>query len=227
MSGQRILVVDDDQKAVEMVRIYLEREGYQVVPAYDGPSALELARTVEPDLVVLDLMLPGFSGLDICQTLRRESEVPIIMLTARSAEDDKQLGLDLGADDYVAKPFSPRELVARIGSVLRRPEQEAGKEHGERSFGPLRVSFPDRKVCVDGQPVALTPSEFRLVSVLVREPGRAFTHQALVDKALGPDVEGLEGNVDIHIENLRRKLGPRAGSLIKSVYRVGYKFEVS
>ncbi|MFH1485669.1 MAG: response regulator transcription factor [Chloroflexota bacterium] len=227
MPGQRILVVDDDHRAVEMVRAYLEREGYEVLPAYDGPSALELARAAQPDLVILDLMLPGLSGTEVCRLLRKESEVPIIMLTARSSEDDRQQGLDLGADDYVAKPFSPRQLIDRVRSLLFRLEQEVEEETGEKSFGPLTVSFRQRAVSVDGKPIDLTPSEFRLLSVLLREPGRLFTHLELLERAFGADFGDMERNVDIHLENLRRKLGLGAAGPIKPIYGVGYKFEVN
>ncbi|HLC29360.1 MAG TPA: response regulator transcription factor [Dehalococcoidia bacterium] len=227
MPARRVLVVDDDRKAVEMVRIYLERDGYKVLPAYDGPSALELARAARPDLIVLDLMLPGIGGLEICRALRKDSCTPIIMLTARSAEDDKLLGLDLGADDYVTKPFSPRELLARVRAVLRRTAEKEEEAKGDIHIGSLTLSLRRREALVDGRPVALTASEFDLLAALMQEPGRAFSRLQLLEKAFGDDFEGLERNVDVHVMNLRRKLGLRADGAIKAVYGVGYKFEAS
>ena len=226
MSNRRILVADDDRKAVEMVSLYLKREGYEVLPAYDGTTSLELARNAHPALIVLDLMLPGIDGLDICRLLRQESNVPIIMLTARATEEDKLAGLELGADDYVTKPFSPRELVARIRTVLRRVGETAETVEEDASFGSLTVSFRRHEVRVDGRRIALTPSEFGVLATLVREPGRAFTRQQLLEKALGHSFDGLERNVDVHVMNLRRKLGFGPDDPIKAVYGVGYKFEV-
>lgn len=225
MANRRILIVDDDRKAVEMVRLYLERDGYKVLPAYDGPTALQLARSADPDLIILDLMLPGLSGLDICRLLRQESEVPIIILTARSAEDDKLLGLDLGADDYVTKPFSPRELLARVRTVLRRVGEKVDEPSEDVTFNSLTVSFRRHQALVDGRPVALTPSEFRLLATLVREPNRAFTRLQLLEKAFGDDFEGLERNVDVHVVSIRRKLGFGQDGPIKAVYGIGYRFE--
>ncbi|MBI2955541.1 MAG: response regulator transcription factor [Chloroflexi bacterium] len=226
MGGRRILVVDDDHKAVEMVRIYLERDSYKVLPAYDGVTALELARSAQPDLVILDLMLPGLDGLAICRLLRKEGDVPIIILTARSAEGDKLLGLELGADDYVTKPFSPRELVARIRTVLRRAGEKTDEIDGDLELNRLTVSFIRHEVLVDGRLISLTPSEFQLLAIMVREPGRAFTRAQLLEKALGPSFEGLERNVDVHVMNIRRKLGLGEADPIKAVYGVGYKFEM-
>jgi len=225
VANRRILIVDDDRKAVEMVRLYLERDGYKVLPAYDGPTALQLARSADPDLIILDLMLPGLSGLDICRLLRQESEVPIIILTARSAEDDKLLGLDLGADDYVTKPFSPRELLARVRTVLRRVGEKVDEPSEDVTFNSLTVSFRRHQALVDGRPVALTPSEFRLLATLVREPNRAFTRLQLLEKAFGDDFEGLERNVDVHVVSIRRKLGFGQDGPIKAVYGIGYRFE--
>lgn len=225
---QRILVVDDDRKLVDLVRLYLERDGFRVQAAYDGEAALELARGAEPALIVLDLMLPGVSGLEVCRTLRDEQDTPIIMLTARSTEDDKLRGLELGADDYLTKPFSPRELVARVRTVLRRtrrPEDEAGPD--ELEAGPIRISLRRHEVSLDGQPIELTPTEFRLLAALLREPGRAFTRLQLSDRALGPDFEGFERNIDVHIMNLRKKLKLGANGPLKTVYGVGYKFDKS
>ncbi len=225
MPGRRILVVDDDRKAVEMVRVYLERDGYEVLTAHDGPAALESARRDHPTLIVLDIMLPGINGLDICRLLRHESNVPIIMLTARATEDDKLEGLDLGADDYVTKPFSPRELAARVRTVLRRTGEMAGSAEEDVIFGSLTVSFRRHEALIDGRQVTLTPSEFLILASLVREPGRAFTRLQLLEKALGHNTDTLERNVDVHVMNIRRKLGFGAEDPIKAVYGVGYKFE--
>jgi DNA-binding response OmpR family regulator len=224
-----VLIVDDDQRAVEMISLYLEREGYQVLKAYSGTSALDLARSASPDLIVLDLMLPGIGGLDICRLLRQESEVPIIMLTARSTEDDKLKGLGLGADDYITKPFSPRELVARIKTVLRRSGGKAANADGaeEVSYGPLTVSFRRYEATIAGRPVPLTPSEFRILGALVREQGRVLSRQQLLELAFGYDFEGVDRNVDVHVVNVRRKLGFGSDGPIKAVYGIGYKFEVN
>lgn len=227
MFNKKILVVDDDKRIVDLVKLYLEDEGHRVIPAYDGDQALSLARQERPDLIVLDLMLPGRDGLEVCQILRTESEVPIIMLTARTTERDKLAGLDLGADDYVIKPFSPRELVARIRAVLRRmPEERAHRGPPEVAFGDLKVRFLHHDVAVGGQPVNLTPAEFDLLATLVREPGRAFTRVELIEAAFGHEFEGSERAIDVHILNLRKKIepDPRNPRYIKSVYGVGYKF---
>ena len=226
MNQRKILVVDDDKKLVDLVRLYLERDGYRVIPAYNGAEALRLAQQQHPSLIILDLMLPEVSGLDVCRQVRNESDVPIIMLTARSTEEDKLIGLEMGADDYLTKPFSPRELVARIRAVLRRarqPEDESGPD--ELVLGSLRISFRRHEVSLEGHPVDLTPTEFRLLAVLAREPGRAFTRLQLLDKALGSEFEGFERNVDVHIMNIRRKLKLGAGGPLKTVYGVGYKFD--
>ena len=224
MARRQILVVDDDKRAVDLIQMYLERDGYKVLAAYDGTTALEMARSGGVDLIVLDIMLPGISGLDICRLLRQESDVPIIMLTAKSFEEDKLLGFNLGADDYLTKPFSPRELLARIRSVLRRVEAKAEAEE-QISAGPLSIDFRRQEVRIDGRAVALTAAEFRILGVLLREPGRAFSRLQLLDKAFGQDYDGLERNVDVHIMNLRRKLGFGSEGPIKAVYGTGYKFE--
>ncbi|MDI7275016.1 MAG: response regulator transcription factor [Anaerolineae bacterium] len=227
MADARVLIVDDDRKVVELVALYLKRDGYRVLAAYDGAEALELAREKRPDLIVLDLMLPGMDGLSICRTLRAEGHtVPIIMLTARTLEEDKLVGLDLGADDYVTKPFSPRELVARVRAVLRRASE--GKEEGppEIRRGDLVVDLVRHEVRVRGRPVHLTAREFKLLVALARQPGRAFTRQQLLDEAFGFDYEGLERTVDVHIMNLRRKIeedGSRPTRIL-TIQGVGYKF---
>jgi DNA-binding response OmpR family regulator len=225
--NRKILVVDDDRKTVDLVRLYLEKDGYQVLPAYDGQQALELARHKLPDLLVLDLMLPKIDGLDLCRILRAETQVPIILLTARTTENDKLLGLDLGADDYVTKPFSPRELLARVRAVLRRAMPEpAPAEPSEVRYGELSIHFPGREVRLRGQLVRLTPKEYRLLEILVKEPSRAFTRLELLERAFGFDYEGLERTVDVHLMNLRRKIetDPAQPLYVRTVYGIGYKF---
>jgi DNA-binding response OmpR family regulator len=222
----KILVVDDDKKTVDLVRLYLEKDGYRVLCAYDGQQALDLARHKQPDLLVVDLMLPKVDGLDLCRILRAETRVPIILLTARTTEDDKLLGLDLGADDYVTKPFSPRELLARIRAVLRRAGAEALAAPEAARYRDLAVNFEARAVQVSGQPVRLTPKEYKLLEILMRKPNRAFTRLELLEGAFGFDYEGLERTVDVHLMNLRRKIEPDPAQpvYILTVYGVGYKF---
>jgi two-component system alkaline phosphatase synthesis response regulator PhoP len=227
MMSRRILIVDDDRKIVNLVRAYLERDGYRVLTAYDGLQALELARQQRSDLIVLDLMLPGMDGLDVCRILRGEgNKVPIIMLTAKTTEMDKLIGLDLGADDYVTKPFSPRELLARVRAVLRRVSEEEYERLPEVRFGDLLVDFVRHQVQVEGKTVGLTPTEFRLLEVLIREPGRAFSRLELLDRVFGYDFEGFERTIDVHVMNLRRKIEPdrKNPTYIETVYGVGYKF---
>ena len=223
MTGKRVLVVDDDVKTVKLVKLYLNRDGYRVLTAYDGLEALRRAREGHPDLIVLDLMLPGMDGLEVCRTLRKESDVPIIMLTARTTDHDRLTGLDLGADDYVTKPFSPRELAARVRAVLRRIPGERGPE--EIRFGKLAVDFGKHEANLDNKPLDLTMVEFKLLGVLAREPGRVFNRAQLIEKALGYDFEGFDRTIDVHILNLRRKLepDPKHPTYIKTAYGAGYK----
>ena len=224
MAGKRVLVVDDDVKTVELVKLYLNRDGYRVLAAYDGAEALRLARERRPDLIVLDLMLPGMDGLEVCRTLRDESDVPIIMLTARTTDEDKLAGLSLGADDYVTKPFSPRELAATVRAVLRRLPGQRGPAEIKR--GKLTLNFLKQEASVVGRPLNLTPTEFKLLGVLIKEPGRVFSRAELVEKALGYDYEGFDRTIDVHILNLRRKLevDPKHPKYIKTAYGAGYKF---
>jgi DNA-binding response OmpR family regulator len=224
MAGKKVLVVDDDVKTVELVRLYLDRDGYQVLTAYDGVEALRLARESFPDLIVLDLMLPDIDGLEVCRTLRHESDVPIIMLTARTTDQDKLMGLDLGADDYVTKPFSPSELAARVRAVLRRLPGERGPE--EIRSGELSMNFTTHEAWFAGKPLNLTSVEFKLLGVLAKEPGRVFSRANLIEEALGYDFEGFDRTIDVHILNLRRKLelDPSHPKYIKTIYGVGYKF---
>jgi len=229
MAFQTILVVDDEPHIIEVVHDYLKQAGYRVVTAGDGQTALTLARHERPDLIVLDLMLPGgLDGLDVCRRLRQDSglaDVPIIMLTARVEETDKLIGLELGADDYVTKPFSPRELVARVRAVLRRARGH-GPPPGIVRVGELMVDLTKRSVTVGGQPVSLTPTEFDLLSVMARSPGRPFTRAQLMDLVYDVAYAGYDRAIDSHIKNLRRKIepDPRQPRYILTVYGVGYKF---
>jgi len=226
MADAKILIVDDDKKIVDLVTAYLKRDGYHVLAAYDGQQAIDLARHRQPDLIILDLALPQVDGMDVCRILRAESNVPIIMLTARTTEDDKLAGLDLGADDYVTKPFSPRELVARVRTVLRRVgEKESGPP--EVRFGNVVVDFVRHEVRMSGQVIGLTPTEFHLLEVLVKEPGKAFKRIELLEQVCGYEYEGLERTIDAHVKNLRKKIEPEPGRprYIVTVAGVGYRFE--
>jgi two-component system alkaline phosphatase synthesis response regulator PhoP len=225
MSGKKVLVVDDDVKTVELVKLYLSRDGYRVVTAYEGTEALRLARQSHPDLIVLDLMLPGIDGLEITRTLRAESDVPIIMLTAKTTEQDRLTGLALGADDYIIKPFSPKELAARVRAVLRRFPDEPQHGNEEIHYGDLTVNFLKRQATLAGNPLSLTMIEFKLLGVLIKEPGRVFSRAQLIEKALGFDFDGFDRTIDVHILNLRRKLepDPKKPKYIKTLYGAGYK----
>lgn len=226
--GQKhVLVVEDDAKTSDIVRAYLETDGYRVTLAYDGGEGLATARKDPPDLIVLDLLLPVLSGLDVCRTLRHESDVPIIMLTALSTEEDKLTGLDLGADDYLTKPFSPRELAARVRTVLRRATEDDGFRKPEvLTYGEISLDLGQHSAMVRGEEMHLTPTEFRLLAVLVREPGRVFSRSHLVERALGYDYDGMDRTVDVHVLNLRRKIehDPYHPDYIRTVYGMGYKF---
>lgn len=222
-----ILVVDDDKKTVDLIRLYLEKDGYRVLTAYDGRQAMDLARRREPGLIILDLMLPRVDGLDVCRILRSESKVPIIMLTAKTTEEDKLVGLDLGADDYVTKPFSPRELVARVRAVLRRVHTEEEDGPGELVFGDMVVDFVRHEARVNGESIHLTPKEFRLLETMAKQPGRVFSRLELLEHAFGFDYGGFERTVDVHVMNLRKKIEPDPAepTYIQTVYGLGYKFE--
>ena len=224
----RILVVDDDAKTVAALRLYLEHAGYAVESASDGRAALERAQAdPAPDLVVLDRMLPQLDGLAVCRLLRAHSAIPVILLTARTTEADRLEGLDLGADDYVCKPFSPRELVARVRAVLRRTQVE---EAETLSVGALEVDLARREVALGGRRVELTPREFAILLVLARTPGRVFPRHVLRERAFGPDSEALDRTVDAHIVKLRRKLAAAGGRAtapqVETVFGVGYRLAV-
>jgi len=222
----KVLVVEDEAKIVDVLRLYLERDGYQVAVAADGSTALQVAQRERPDLVILDLNLPDLDGLEVCRRLRAQGAVPIIMLTARVDEVDRVVGLEVGADDYVTKPFSPREVVARVGAVLRRAGGLPGREE-RLSVGGLTVDLARHQATLNGQPLDLTPSEFRLLATLARQPGRVFTRLQLLEQALGESYEGYERTIDAHIKNLRRKLEAHPGGhrYIVTVYAVGYRLE--
>ena len=220
-----ILVVDDEPKIVQLASDYLDHAGFAVLTAADGRSAIAAARTRHPDLIVLDLGLPELDGLDVARTLRRESNVPIVMLTARDDELDRVVGLELGADDYVTKPFSPRELVARVRAVLRRTER-TGEPADVLRIGDVALDIPRMRVQVGGRSVELTATEFELLATLARQPGRIFTRARLLDALHGVAFESYERAIDTHIKNLRRKLEPepRQPRYLLTVYGVGYRF---
>ena len=220
-----ILVVDDEQKIATLARDYLEHAGFSVLTANDGPSALSTVRQRRPDLVVLDLGLPGLDGLDVTRELRRDSTIPIVMLTARDDELDKLLGLELGADDYLTKPFSPRELVARVRAVLRRADRPLEAAETIRA-GDVVLDLPRMRTEVEGTAVELTPTEFQLLATLAARPGRIFTRSQLLDALHGVAFETYERAIDSHIKNLRRKLepDPRRPRYVLTVYGVGYRF---
>ncbi len=226
----RVLVVDDEQSLAKVVASYLERDGHEVVCVFDGLSALDAARGLPPDVVVLDLGLPGMDGIEVCRQLRTFTDCYVVMLTARSDEVDKLVGLGVGADDYLTKPFSPRELVARVRVMLRRPRGSAvgpGRpdEEPPRVFGPLRIDVAAREAHVDGVPVALTRTEFDLLAALSARPRMAFSRRALIDVVWGEGWIGNEHLVDVHIGHLRRKLGddPAAPRFVRTVRGIGYR----
>ena len=222
---KRVLIVDDEPKIVALARDYLERAGFAVATAYDGKTALASARGDRPDLVVLDLGLPELDGLDVARTLRAESPVPIVMLTGRTEESDKLVGLEIGADDYVTKPFSPKELVARVRAVLRRSERPVAASDIV-SAGAVTLDVPRMRVTVDERVVELTPTEFQLLATLAREPGRVFTRSQLLDAVHGIAFESYERAIDAHVKNIRRKLEPDPAHprYLLTVYGVGYRF---
>jgi len=222
--SRKILIVDDEKKIVNVVRGYLEQAGFGVVTASDGKQALVVFRHEKPNLVLLDLNLPELDGLDVARTLRKESVVPIIMLTARVEETDRLIGLELGADDYILKPFSPREVVARVRVVLRRVEGETASTH-VFTTGELTIDLAKHTTMRGNQSIELTPTEFDLLTVLMQNAGRAFTRMQLLDLVQGETYEGYERTIDAHIKNLRQKIGddPQAPKYILTVFGVGYK----
>jgi DNA-binding response OmpR family regulator len=226
---QRILVVDDDTEIVRLVKSYLEQSGYQVLTAYDGETALHVLRRDRPDLAVLDLMMPGRDGWNLTRLVRSDSllaETPIIMLTARVEDTDKLLGLELGADDYITKPFNPREVVARVRSVLRRVGSNAtASQHRVLQVGDLMLDVGRHEVQMKGEPVALTPTEFKLLQMLMENFGYAFTRSELIERGLGYEYGGMDRTLDSHIKNLRKKIEPDPSKpvYIETVFGIGYR----
>lgn len=220
-----VLIIEDDPHTTELVRLYLANDGHEVLSAATGTEGLARARESQPDLVVLDLMLPGLDGLEICRELRAESDVPIVMLTARVEEDDLLAGLGNGADDYVTKPFRPRELAARVKAVLRRTGREEGEGGGELVYGPIRINPRLQSAYVEDKQLSLTPTEYRLLLLFLREPGRVFSREQIIDRALGQDFDGYDRTVDTHIYSLRRKLEAPLNGLryIHTIYGMGYR----
>ncbi|MFF5076296.1 response regulator transcription factor [Actinoplanes sp. NPDC000266] len=218
----RILVADDDPKHAQLIRLYLEREGHQVITVGDGRSALDVARARKPDLLVLDVMMPLVDGLDVCRILRAESDVAILLVTARSSENDMLLGLDIGADDYMAKPVSPRELTARVRALLRRA---GSSDTGLLKVGDLEIDAGRFEVRVRGEAVTLTAKEFAILELLAKEPGRVFTRGQIIDKAFGFEHDVSERTVDAHVVNLRRKVeeNPAEPEYVQTVYGRGYR----
>ncbi|PKO15796.1 MAG: DNA-binding response regulator [Chloroflexi bacterium HGW-Chloroflexi-10] len=225
----RVLIVDDEKRIVEGVRKYFEQAGFDVSAVYDGDSALKSAIKDQPDLIVLDWMLPGMSGLDVCREIRRESNVPIIMLTARVEETDKLIGLELGADDYVTKPFSPRELVARARAVLRRTQVEPAKTQMVYEFGQVALDTKARECRLNDVPISLTPTEYDLLLYLVCHPNQVCSRSKLLSATDLGAYEGMERTVDVHIHNLRKKIepDPAVPRFILTVFGVGYRFVFS
>ncbi len=222
-----ILVVDDDVNICELVRLYLEKEGFTVTNAHDGEAALSFFKGDKPDLVVLDLMLPKLDGMDVCREIRKTSAVPIIMLTAKGETLDKILGLEMGADDYLVKPFEPKELVARVKAVLRRTHTSRGEDDSIVSYPGLTISLMNYELTVDGKTIAVPPKELELLHHLASHPNRVYTREQLLEEVWGFDYFGDSRTVDVHVKRLREKLeGFENGWQLKTVWGVGYKFEV-
>ena len=228
MTEERHILLVEDEKAIrDAVAAYLERENYRVTPAGDGQEALDEFEKGSFDLVILDLMLPRVSGERVCRVIREDSDVPIIMLTAKGEVEDRIIGLELGADDYFVKPFSPRELVARVRALLRRAHTDNEPQRETLTFGDLVIDITGHKVFVRDEEIELTASEFKLLTTLSRYPGRVYSRMELVEKVLGYDFEGYERTIDSHVKNLRAKIGdnPRSPKWLHTVHGVGYRFE--
>jgi two-component system, OmpR family, alkaline phosphatase synthesis response regulator PhoP len=226
MAKEKILVVDDERNIVELLKYNLEKEGYEVLSAYDGIEAVNLAKQDRPDLVILDIMLPGQGGLEVCRILRKEAKIPIIMATAKGEEIDKILGLELGADDYVTKPFSPRELVTRVKAVLRRTSSKT-EEKDELVFEDLTINLVKHEIRLKGEEVDLKPKEFELLRLLATNPGKVFTRDLLLEQLWGYDYLGDTRTVDVHMRRLRQKIEEDAANplFLKTVHGIGYKFQ--
>jgi DNA-binding response OmpR family regulator len=225
----KVLVVEDDRKIASVVKMYLERDGYEVYRAESGTEALRLARAHRPSLIVLDLMLPELNGMEVCRILRQESDVHIIMLTARSTETDKLAGLDIGADDYMTKPFSPRELAARVRAAMRRLERGIEREPPLLTAGEITLDLKGHQAFLNGRQVPLTPREFRLLETFMKSPGRTFTREELVERVFDHSYDGFDRTVDVHIKNLRRKIEPNRllPTYVMTVYGIGYRFSTN
>lgn len=227
---ERILVVDDEDAIVQLISYNLKRAGYDVLVAANGEEGLALARTESPNLVILDLMLPGMDGFDVCKELRKNTDLPILMLTARGEEIDRVIGFEIGADDYVVKPFSPRELVGRVKAILRRSRRDAEPDpdyaNDTQTFGALSVNFVTYEVLRNHTRVDLTPTEFQILKTLCQHPGRVFTRDELVDRVMGTDFYGDVRTIDVHIRHLRAKIeeNPSEPRYIETVRGAGYKF---
>jgi len=223
----KVLVVDDDEKILKILTAYLEKEGYLVLTAKDGWEAVDKARQLRPDIVLLDVMLPSLDGWGVCKEIRRTSDVPIIMLTARDAEADRIIGLELGADDYVVKPFSPKEVIARIRAIFRRlqPTDRREDKHRILQIGNMVLDQSSHSLVVAGVPVDLTPTEYKLLELFLAHPGQVFSRLQLIEKVQGDVFEGYERTVDSHIKNLRKKLNASIDDphYIRTIYGMGYK----
>ncbi len=225
MGKQKILIVDDDKHISELISLYTEKEGYETREAYDGKDAIRAAEEFQPDLILLDLMLPGMDGYQVCTEIRKSSRVPIIMLTAKGETFDKVLGLELGADDYVVKPFEPKELMARIKAVLRRYEPQTKEGDADiLRFGGLEINLSNYSVQYQGKRLDFPPKEFELLSYLAQHPNRVFTREQLLDRIWGYEYVGDTRTVDVHVKRIREKLNPEDEWGIRTVWSVGYKF---
>ncbi len=230
--AEQVIVIEDDPSVAQLIRIYLAHEGYEALSAEDGISGLELARSSDVSLILLDLNLPGIDGIRLCEELRKDSDVPIIMVTARVEEDDRLAGLDLGADDYVVKPFSPRELMARVRAVLRRATRDPRlieDIHGSIAVDDYSVDLKSRTAKVGDRQLNLTPTEYRLFTYFLNTHGRTVSRDQIIECAIGYEFEGIDRTIDTHVSNLRRKLETANGSQrhLKTVYGAGYRFETS
>lgn len=228
MGIKKVLVVDDEPKITQVVTAYLEKEGYQVFTASSGKEALELNERKIPDLIILDLRLPDLSGEEVCRRIRQRHDTPVLMLTAKAEEEDKVQGLAIGADDYLTKPFSPRELVARVRAILRRVKAEREPQRDIISFdnGRVRIDVAKQEVSLNGEIITLTPNEYKLLLALARYPGRVYTRSELINKVQGYEYEGYDRTIDAHVKNLRQKIeeDPKNPRYILTVFGVGYKF---
>ncbi|OGL51331.1 MAG: DNA-binding response regulator [Candidatus Schekmanbacteria bacterium RIFCSPLOWO2_02_FULL_38_14] len=230
MANIKVLIIDDDKKLVGMIKNYLEKDGYEIIAAFDGAEGIEKTESHRPDLVILDLMLPKLDGLEVCKLIRKESSMPILMLSAKGEEADIVVGLELGADDYLSKPFSLRELSARVKAILRRVSKLKEDEKSKKKilkYKILQIDFQKHEVTINGEKTELTATEFALLEMLATNPGRVFTRDQLLDGVRGRELTPFDRSIDIHISHLRQKIepDPKEPTYIKTVWGVGYKFE--